>query len=188
MPTYKFTTNVPATVDLKYIDIVPSEKGGPQIRFKGTIDGTEKMFAYLPGKLGDQIAALTNAGVIAPANYPTEVTEAVEIKPLRRQFQMMKEQLAGDKYGTFKIVGNGGASAAVPANGTPAVAAGATLTDEQIRHGKAACADTMKQATSYVIDRLVPLFDAKSIQVSDDVVYKFAFSIWQKWNDRGLLQ
>lgn len=162
MPTFKFAPNVPATVDVKYIDIVPSDKGDPQVRFKGTIDGTEKMFAYLPGKLPANIATLIAAGVIANQVYPTEVSEPVEVKPLKRQFTMMKEQLAGDKYGTFKLLqagpGSNVASAAVPApasNG--AAAAGATSAPVK------SYSELYGKATDYILSTIVPKYDAKGL-------------------------
>lgn len=194
MPTYKFAPNLPVKVELGYIDIVPSEKGGPQVRLKGTIDGAEKTYAYLPGKLADQLTALAAAGIIGKHDYPDEVEKPFEVKPLKKSFTMMKEQLAGDKYGTFKVVnGNGGTSAATAsgAGSSSSVGSGAgaaPLTADQLIAEKTKYCTAMKQATAYVIDTIRPKFEAAKIPLTDDAVYKFAYSIFQKWADHGLIQ
>lgn len=161
MPTFKFAPNVPATVDVKYIDIVPSEKGDSQVRFKGTIDGKEKMFAYLPGKLTANLATLIAAGVIAAGQYPEDVSEPVEVKPLKRQFTAVSELLPPAKYGTFKIVGANGASAAVPAaTSNGAVAAGASPGPPK------SFQDIYASATKFVIDQIVPKYATAKFEVT----------------------
>lgn len=194
MPTYKFASNLPVKVELGYIDIVPSEKGGPQVRFKGTIDGEPKTYAYLPGKLEDQISALISAGIISNKEYPTEVEKPFEVKPLKKSFSMVKDQPAGDKYGTFKVVnGNGGTSvatapAAGPSSSVGSAAGAAPLTPELLLAEKAKYCTAMKQANAYVIDNIRPKFEGAKIPLNDETVYKFAFSIWQKWCEHGLVQ
>jgi hypothetical protein len=169
MATFKFAPNVPAKVDVKYIDIVPSEKGGPQIRLKGTIEGEEKMFAYLPGKLTDQLTALISAGIIASAEYPMEVDKPVEIKPLKRQFTMVKDQPAGEKYGSFKVVG---APAAVPATGNSAGAAGASPIPPK------KYAEIYMQATDFILEKIVPKYRAANLEPTANDVHAMVSTLF----------
>jgi hypothetical protein len=171
MPTtYKFAPNVAVAADVKYIDIVPSEKGGPQIRLKGTIGGTENSVAYLPGKLSDQLAALIAGGIIANTEYPTEVDKSVEIKPIKRQFHMVKAQAAGEKYGTFQVVG--AASAAVPATGNPAGAAGA--------HPPApkSYTDLYDKATDFVIKKIIPKYKEAGLSLTGTDVKEMVATVF----------
>lgn len=159
MPTFKFAPNVPATVDLKYIDIVPSDKGDSQVRFKGTIDGKEKMFAYLPGKLAANLAVLIAAGVIANSQYPEDVAEPVEVKPLKRQFTAVSELIPPAKYGTFKIVGNGASAATHPA---PANTGTAGATSAPVK----SYSELYGQATDHVLNKIVAKYKTAGFEVT----------------------
>lgn len=167
MPTtFRFAPNVPATVEIKYIDIVPSEKGGPQIRLKGTIDGTEKSIAYLPGKLNDQLAVLIHHGVIPNAAYPSDVTDPLEVKPVKRQFTMMKEQGAGDKYGKFAIVGQNG-------NGGSSATIGSTVgqrNEVQAASPHKPCGQLYAESTDYVIKQILPKYQEAKLQFDTALV------------------
>ena len=48
-------------------------------------------------------------------------------------------------------------------------------------------ANRMKQAVKYVLEEIEPLYKAKGIGMSDDGVYKHAYSIWQEWSRRGII-
>jgi hypothetical protein len=154
--TFKFAPNVQAKADVKYMDIVPGQYG-PQIRIKGKINGKESV-AYLPGKLPDVITVLVSAGVIPRGtDYLVDVEEAFEIKPLQRQFTMMKQQAAGEKNGTLAIFNGAAASAAVPATGNSASAAGALPAPQK------SYADIYSKATDFIIDKIVPKYRAAKL-------------------------
>lgn len=160
MPTFKFSPNVPAPVELGYIDIVPSEKGGPQIRFKGKIGGEDKVYAYLPGKLDANLATLIAAGIIANQQYPTEVEKPSEVKPLKKQFTAVVELIPPAKYGTFKIVGSNGASAASP---TPAPSGAPPVTKSY--------SELYGKATDYILNTILPKYKTagKAVETTDVV-------------------
>jgi hypothetical protein len=211
MPTYKLAPNIAATVDIKYLDIVGS-KYGPQIRINGKVDGVDN-YVYLPGNLADQLTQLISQGVIANQEYPLDVAEPakVGVKPLKTRIQIALDQPAGQKHGTLKIVAlsNGnGAGAPAPAGAVSsgakfpplanasaasgelpaATSAPAAPSDDALRAEKAKHALAMKQAVAYTLDNIEPLYRAKEIGLTGDEAYKHAFSIFQTWEDKGLVQ
>lgn len=78
--------------------------------------------------------------------------------------------------------GSAGNSAGAPSADPPA------NRDEAIRVAKAKHAIALKQADQYVLDHILPLFEAKKIGLTGDEVYKHAYTIFQTWEDKGLIE
>jgi hypothetical protein len=86
-------------------------------------------------------------------------------------------------------------TASVASAGSPPANAGAAgapapspMTEDQIRDAKAKHARGMKEAVDYTLRNILPLYTNAKVEVNGDVIYKHAFSIYNKWEDRGLLQ
>ena len=166
MNKVKLAPNLAMQVSAKYIDLYPGEHG-PSVRIKGQFDGEDGAL-YLPGKAGEELETLTAAGIIPEYTGPLNPEKAVDLKPKRKEFQLLLEQKAGEKYGRVTVVGaapaaarpangNGNGSHA-PSNATPAPADSASL------------AQTYIDATKVILDRVVPLYEAKEIGLSDIAV------------------
>jgi hypothetical protein len=119
MATYRFTSNVPTKVVVKYLDAVGGQYG-PQLRIKGTFT-TEGVaprdeYAYLPGDIADVCNELLRAGVIKeiPDVFPEEGGKAITVKPVLKEFMLVADQPAGQKYQTTRIVTKPSAAAAAP--------------------------------------------------------------------------
>lgn len=115
MNKVKLAPNVAVKVSAKYIDLFPGDHG-PSVRLKGKFDGGDGVL-YLPGNAEDSLATLTAAGIIPPYTDSMEPAEAVNLKPKRKEFELVLEQQAGEKYGRVVVVGAAAPSAAGSPNG-----------------------------------------------------------------------
>lgn len=161
MNKVKLAPNLAMKVAAKYIDLYPGEHG-PSVRIKGAFDGEDGAL-YLPGKAGEELDTLTAAGIIPEYSGPLNPEKAVDLKPKRKEFELVLAQAAGEKYGRVTVVG-----AAAPSprstNGNGSHAPAAAQADN------ASLAQTYIDATKVVLDKIVPLYEAKDIGVSDTAV------------------
>lgn len=106
---------------------------------------------------------------------------------------------ASGKYrtGVWVEKGNGsGAETSASAGGNagnstsaaPAEPASSDDRDKALLAQRAVYATRMKQSVAYVLENIEPLYKAKGIGMTDDGVYKHAYSIWQEWCERGIIQ
>lgn len=117
-PIFKFTTNVPVTTDIRFVDVRPGKPYDgkmlpPQVSIKGTFDGVQTI-AYLKGKVWANIKALVAGGVIAPewAERTDEleaVTEAVSIPVLNGAVTATLRKMPSDKWENM-VFGEGAAN------------------------------------------------------------------------------
>jgi hypothetical protein len=161
----KLAPNLAMRVAAKYIDLYPGEHG-PSVRIKGQFDGEDGAL-YLPGKAGEDLETLAAAGIIPEYNGPLNPEKAVDLKPKRKEFELVLAQAAGEKFGRVTVVG-APVPGAKPTNGNgshaPAAGNGHAPADN------ASLAQTYIDATRVVLDKVVPLYEAKEIGVSDIAV------------------
>lgn len=165
MNKVKLAPNLAMKVAAKYIDLYPGEHG-PSVRLKGAFDGEDGVL-YLPGKAGDELETLTTAGIIPEYSGPLNPEKAVDLKPKRKEFELLLAQAAGEKYGRVTVVGAAPAAArSTNGNGSHAPAASAAAAPAD----SASLAQTYIDATKVILDRVVPLYEAKEIGLSDVAV------------------
>ncbi len=119
---YKFTTNVPVEVGIRFIDVRPSkmwqEKKLPaQVSLKGTFGGVDTI-AYLPGPAWKNIKALADAGVIDANGQEIGLTaandeglaETVSVPVAVADVTACLTKLAGERYESMRYTKKGGAA------------------------------------------------------------------------------
>ena len=190
----KLALGQPQHARLKYLDIV-SGSFGMQLRAKGDFQGVDAI-CYLPGDLEDGLAALKAAGVVrdVPLARPDDLHPAVEVRLVARNVVLAVEK-AGPKAAARLVVTRNGVAAptpaAVPTNGatdTPGGAAAAVVpAGESLEAKRAAIVATFGAALDAVIAEYAPRFAAQRIALSDDVVYRAAYTLFAAWRDAGLL-
>lgn len=162
MNKVKLAPNLAMKVAAKYIDLFPGDHG-PSVRLKGKFDGEDGVL-YLPGDADDALSVLTAAGIIPPYDGSMEPAEAVNLKPKRKEFELILAQAAGEKYGKVQIVGAPPPSTrSTNGNGAHAPSSGATVE-------KVSLAQTYIDATKVVLDKVMPLYVSAGIGCSDVAV------------------
>lgn len=162
MPKIRLAPNVACQVNAKYADIVPGSFGS-QVRLKGTIDGQENAMLFLPSKLERQLQALHDGGLLesVPA-IDAELAGPVELKLLQRNFTVVLEQKAGEKFGQLVITTPGTpaapATAAVPT--AAAVASPATLGDAV---KSLPASQVYSQCLRFAIEYVVPEYESAGL-------------------------
>lgn len=164
MNKVKLAPNLAMKVAAKYIDLYPGEHG-PSVRIKGSFDGEDGVL-YLSGKAGDDLETLTAAGIIPEYTGALNPEKAVDLKPKRKEFELLLAQAAGEKYGRVTVVG----AAAPAARSTNGNGSHAPSGNGHAAPDSASLAQTYIDATKVVLDKIVPLYEAKDIGVSDTAV------------------
>lgn len=188
----KLALGQPQHARLKYLDIV-SGSFGIQLRAKGAFEGVDAV-AYLPGDVEDGLSALKAAGVVRdiPLARPDDLHPAVEVRLLVHDVVLEAEKPDPKAATRLKVAKNGApavAAAAMPANGaavTPGAAALPVVSaSESLEAKRAAIVATFGAAIDAVIAEYAPRFAAQRIALSDDVIYRCAFTLFAAWRDAG---
>lgn len=120
---YELVLNVPAIIDIKYVDVWPDKNGyGSQVSVKGTING-ETQTIYLKGKSWANLTALYNGGVIGPYDKSIEEpAEKVNVPVVNGAGAVLTMQkLPADKWANLVVTRkDAGQVAATYGNGQPA--------------------------------------------------------------------
>lgn len=106
---YDMLTNVPVTVDIKYVDVWPDKNGyGSQVSVKGAIDG-ELQTIYLKGKSWANLKALAEAGVIAGySKEDEEPAEKVNLPVVNGTgVTLCRRQGPGERFANLTVETNG---------------------------------------------------------------------------------
>lgn len=159
MNKVKLAPNLAMKVAAKYIDLFPGEHG-PSVRLKGKFDGEEGVL-YLPGNADDAVITLVAAGIIPEYTGTMEPSEAVNLKPKKKEFELILAQPAGEKYGKVQVVGATAPAAAASSNGTTPSASngnGHPATPPSVLYAK---------ATDFVLKEIAPKYTAAGIELTD---------------------
>lgn len=120
-PKFDLTTNIPATMEIRFVDVWPDRNGyGSQVSLKGAIDG-EPAVTYLKGKTWANLKALHAAGVIGDYDKAIEEpAEKVNVPVLNgSHVTLCRRQLAGEKYATLVVETEGVVSRETGTPSTP---------------------------------------------------------------------
>lgn len=182
----RLADNVPVSVVAKYCDVFVGEHG-PDLRFKGAVDGQADSAVYVNFVYGlEQLRAI---GAITQKVYQ-EATDAVEKDAVpkngfsvglqKRQFTIVREKPAGAKSGTIKITvtGEAPAAATAQASSTPAAAAAeqpANGNGHALREKRSAL---YKAMTIFVLDTIVPMYESKKIPVAANDVHSMVATLY----------
>lgn len=161
MNKVKLAPNLAMKVAAKYIDLFPGEHG-PSVRLKGKFDGEDGVL-YLPGNADDSVATLVAAGIIPEYTGTMEPSEAVNLKPKRKEFELILAQPAGEKYGKVQVVG------ATPATAAAANSTNGSTPPASSGNGHQATPPSVlyAKATDFVLKEIAPKYTAAGIELTD---------------------
>lgn len=179
----RLADNIATTIRAKYCDVFVGEHG-PDLRFKGAIEGGDANSAiYVNFAHGlDQLRAI---GAVDDKVY-REATDAVQKDEIpetgfavglkKKTLTILREKPAGAKHGTLRITVPGEASPTqpMPASETSA-SADAASNGQQPREKRTGIYLT---ATSFVLDKVVPLYKEKGITLSGTDIKEMVNTIY----------
>lgn len=169
-----------------YCDIVPG-KFCEEVRLRGTIAGGERRTIYL-GPTAEALSALHSGGALASLdNLPSLAPGAPGAEIQLAQRDLVLERVAVPNTRRSRLVVQlaeaprpNGAHAAT----TSAEPAGASSSDPCAAK-RAAIVTAFGTALDTVIAEYAPRFVAQHITLSDDVIYRCAFTLFAAWRDAG---